>query len=109
MSDLGARLRGQARFAENASAAERWPRFEFVLIVAAGLAAAIVAAAVTSANVRGGGRRPGLPWRRASMVAVPIAVGLYVWHSRPDERFGRILVAAGFAGSSRPSPSPPTS
>ena len=33
---------------------------------------------------------------RASMVAVPIAVGLYAWHSRPDDRFGRLLVAAGF-------------
>ena len=33
---------------------------------------------------------------RALMVAVPIAVGLYAWHTRPDERFGPILVAAGF-------------
>ena len=30
------------------------------------------------------------------MVAVPIAVGLYAWHRRPDERFGPLLVAAGF-------------
>ena len=33
---------------------------------------------------------------RALMVAVPIAVGLYAWHRRPDERFGPLLVAAGF-------------
>ena len=33
---------------------------------------------------------------RALMVAVPIAVGLYAWHRRPDERFGHLLVAAGF-------------
>ena len=33
---------------------------------------------------------------RGLMVAVPIAVGLYAWHTRPDERFGPVLVAAGF-------------
>ena len=33
---------------------------------------------------------------RGLMVAVPIAVGLYAWHRRPDERFGPLLVAAGF-------------
>ena len=33
---------------------------------------------------------------RGLMVAVPIAVGLYAWHRRPDERFGPVLVAAGF-------------
>ena len=33
---------------------------------------------------------------RALMVAMPIAVGLYAWHRRPDERFGPLLVAAGF-------------
>ena len=33
---------------------------------------------------------------RGLMVAVPIAVGLYAWQRRPDERFGPLLVAAGF-------------
>jgi signal transduction histidine kinase len=33
---------------------------------------------------------------RASLVAVPIAVGLYAWRSRSAERFGRLLVAVGF-------------
>jgi signal transduction histidine kinase len=33
---------------------------------------------------------------RALMVGVPIAVGLYAWHRRPEERFGRLLVAVGF-------------
>jgi signal transduction histidine kinase len=32
---------------------------------------------------------------RALMVGVPIAVGLYAWHRRPEERFGRLLVAVG--------------
>src|SRR4051812_4131627 len=34
---------------------------------------------------------------RGVMVAIPIAVGLWAWHKRPQERFGRLLVAAGFA------------
>jgi signal transduction histidine kinase len=33
---------------------------------------------------------------RGLMVAMPIAVGLYAWHRRPGERFGPLLVAAGF-------------
>jgi signal transduction histidine kinase len=33
---------------------------------------------------------------RGLMVAVPIAVGLWTWRNRPDERFGQLLVAAGF-------------
>jgi signal transduction histidine kinase len=33
---------------------------------------------------------------RALMVGVPFAVGLYAWHRRPEERFGRLLVALGF-------------
>ena len=70
-------------------------RFEFVVTAAAGLAATIVAAAITSGNVEGeGAALAGLA--RASMVAVPIGVGLYAWHSRPDDRFGRLLVVAGF-------------
>ena len=32
---------------------------------------------------------------RALMVAIPIAVGCYAWHRRPDERFGPLLIAAG--------------
>src|SRR4051812_31531228 len=33
---------------------------------------------------------------RGLMVAAPIAVGLWAWHRRPEERFGQLLVAAGF-------------
>ena len=32
---------------------------------------------------------------RALMVAVPIAVGCYAWHRRPNERFGPLLITAG--------------
>ncbi|HEX5911251.1 MAG TPA: histidine kinase dimerization/phosphoacceptor domain-containing protein, partial [Thermoleophilaceae bacterium] len=61
----------------------------------AGLGATAVAAVITSTSVQGeGAALAGLA--RASMVAAPIGVGLYAWHSRPDDRFGRLLVAAGF-------------
>ena len=86
----------EAPLSGSAPAAERWLRFQFVVIVAAGLAATIVAAAVTSANVEGEGAALAAV-ARASMVAVPIGVGLYAWHSRSDARFGRMLVGAGFA------------
>jgi signal transduction histidine kinase len=33
---------------------------------------------------------------RSLMVGVPVAVGLYAWHRRPEERFGRLLVGLGF-------------
>ena len=33
---------------------------------------------------------------RALMVAVPVAVGCYAWHRRPTERFGPLLIVAGF-------------
>jgi signal transduction histidine kinase len=62
---------------------------------AVGLALTVVAAAITAANVDGEGSALAAA-ARASMVAVPVAVGLYAWHQRPKERFGRVLVAAGF-------------
>ncbi len=68
---------------------------ELVLAAVAGLAATITAAAITAGSVTGeGAALAGLA--RATMVAVPIAVGLYAWHRRPADRFGRVLVAAGF-------------
>jgi signal transduction histidine kinase len=33
---------------------------------------------------------------RGLMVAVPIAVGIWAWHRRPGDRFGRLLVGLGF-------------
>src|SRR5687767_3533072 len=32
---------------------------------------------------------------RAAIVGVPIAVGLYTWQTRPNERFGLLLAAMG--------------
>jgi signal transduction histidine kinase len=36
---------------------------------------------------------------RAAMIAAPIGVGLFVWYRDPWRRFGKLLVAAGFAFS----------
>ena len=36
---------------------------------------------------------------RAAIIAAPIAVGLYAWYREPWARFGKLLVAAGFAWS----------
>ncbi len=36
---------------------------------------------------------------RAVIIAVPIGVGLFVWYRDPWRRFGKLLVAAGFAFS----------
>ncbi len=33
---------------------------------------------------------------RSLVIAVPVAVGLWAWYTRPDERFGPLLAAAGF-------------
>ena len=86
----------QARPSRSTAATDLRLRFQLVVIVLAGLAAAIVAAAITSGNVEGEGAALAAV-ARASIVAVPIGVGLYAWHSRPDDRFGRMLVVAGFA------------
>jgi signal transduction histidine kinase len=72
-----------------------WLRLQLAAVGAVGLGLSAVAAALTAANVAP-------EWAavaaaaRASMVAVPIAVGLYAWYRRPADRFGRLLVAAGF-------------
>jgi hypothetical protein len=71
-------------------------RIELALAGAAGLALTIVAALITAGSVSGeGAALAGVA--RASMVAVPIGVGLYAWHRRPADPFGRLLVAVGFA------------
>ena len=78
----------QARLSGSAPAADWGLRFEIVVTASAGLAAAIVAAAMTSGNVHGEGAAlaalRGRRWWR-----VPIAVGLYAWHHRPRTASGR--------------------
>ena len=70
-------------------------RIELALAGTAGLALTIVAALITAGSIGGeGAALAGLA--RASMVAVPIGAGMYVWHRRPADPFGRLLVAAGF-------------
>ena len=71
-------------------------RVGFAVIFAGGLAATATAAAITATNVSGEGASLAA-LARASMVAAPIAVGLYAWHQRPADHFGRLLVGFGFA------------
>ncbi len=59
-----------------------------------------LAAATASAGIAGFGAssHPVLvALARALIVGVPIAVGIYAWHRRSDERFGVLLAAAGGA------------
>ena len=61
----------------------------------AGLALCAISVAVTLSGPTG--TSPGfVAAGRALMVGVPIAVGLYAWHRRPEDRFGPLLVAVGF-------------
>jgi signal transduction histidine kinase len=70
-------------------------KLKLTAVAAAGLALCGIAAAVTLSGPTT--TNPGLAAAgRALMVGVPIAVGLYAWHRRPEERFGPLLVAVGF-------------
>lgn len=65
-------------------------------LLAGGAALGLAATAITVAVALEAATRPGLvAAARACMVAVPIAVGLYAWYARLNERFGLLLVAAG--------------
>jgi signal transduction histidine kinase len=89
--------RGIAQTANGRRADSRSATFGFQLaaVGAVGLCLSAGAAGLTAANVTS-------DWSslaaaaRASMVALPIAVGLYAWYSLPMERFGPLLVAVGF-------------
>ena len=66
------------------------------IALAAGGALALACMAISVAAAMEAPAHPGLvAAARASMVGVPIAVGLYAWYSRLNERFGLLLVAAG--------------
>ena len=70
-----------------------WRQIAFAGYGFAGLAAVAVAATVAGS---GAVEQPALvALARALMVGAPIAVGLYAWRHGPDERFGRLLIAAG--------------
>jgi signal transduction histidine kinase len=65
-------------------------------IAVIGVALAALAAVITAANVEGDATALAAVGR-ASMVALPIGVGLYALHRRPGDRFGLLLTIAGFA------------
>ena len=71
-------------------------KFQVAAAGVAGMCLSAVAAAVTVANMAPESAAPAAA-ARAAMVAVPIAVGLYVWYRRPAERFGRLLVWVGIS------------
>src|SRR4051794_37365829 len=60
--------------------------------VVAGLALAGTSAAITFATTASAAAAAA----RALMVVVPVAVGAWAWHSRPNERFGKLLMLTGF-------------
>ena len=69
--------------------------FNLTAVAFAGVALTAVAAAIAAhSDVPANPTAAAIA--RALMVAMPVAVGLYAWHRRPDERFGPLLVAAGF-------------
>jgi signal transduction histidine kinase len=73
-------------------------RLTLALVGAAGLCVTTVAVAVVLSTSEPGDR-PLIALGRGLVIAVPIAVGLWARLERPDDRFGRLLVAAGFAWS----------
>lgn len=74
-------------------------RFRIVVALsAAGAAACGAAVALTLSGSQSSS--PALDAEvRAAIIAAPIAVGLYAWCREPWARFGKLLVAAGFAWS----------
>jgi signal transduction histidine kinase len=64
----------------------------------AGIAVCAAAVAVTLSGSQSS--NPALDAEiRAAIIAAPIGVGLFVWYRDPWRRFGKLLVAAGFAWS----------
>jgi signal transduction histidine kinase len=67
-------------------------------LAAAGVGACAAAVAITLSGNQS--TNPGLDAEiRAAIIAAPTAVGLYAWNREPWARFGKLLVAAGFAWS----------
>jgi signal transduction histidine kinase len=83
------------RLSRGSVSSERRVSTTLALVGTAGLAATIAAAAVTAGSVSGEGAALAA-FARGAIVAVPVAVGLYAWSRPPADRFGRLLVAAGF-------------
>ena len=70
------------------------------IVLTCGVAATVLLVAISAAlAVSGADSQPALvAVARASIVGVPMAVGLYAWHRGVDERFGLLLIALGVAG-----------
>jgi hypothetical protein len=70
-------------------------RLTFALVAAAGLLLSVLTVLLVLFTP-GPGDRPLIALAYALMIGVPIGVGLWTWRTRPGNRFGRLLVAAGF-------------
>ena len=72
-------------------------RRRMTLVVAAAASVAAVAISVAIALSDGTGDQGLVALARALVVGAPLAVGLHTWYTRPGERFGLVLIAAGAA------------
>ena len=71
---------------------------KLAVVALAGLAVTAWTALLTGANYQP--ETAGLAaLGRALTVAIPIAIGLYLWHRRPENRYGPLLTAVGFLWS----------
>jgi signal transduction histidine kinase len=70
-------------------------RLLFWLVGTAGAAVSALAMTIVLTS-SGPGDRPLIALAQALVVALPVGVGLWAWRRQTHERFGRLLVAAGF-------------
>jgi signal transduction histidine kinase len=82
-----------ASVAEGLAAHRENSRIRLAACMVVAMAAAVGAAAIAAAGPADNGA--GIAFARAAIVGVPIAVGLYTWVTRPNERFGLLLAATG--------------
>src|SRR3954470_22798375 len=67
---------------------------QYIAVAVIGAGLSVAAAAITVSDASGDSWLAAAG--RASMVGVPVAVGLYAWRNRPEGRFGPLLLGAGF-------------
>ena len=82
-----------ASVAEGLAAHRDNSRIRLAACMVVSMAAAVGAAAIAAAGPADHAALVALA--RAAIVGVPLAVGLYTWQTRPNERFGLLLAAVG--------------
>ena len=84
-----------ASVAEGLAAHRDNSRIRLVACMLLAMAAAVGAAAIVASGPSD--HLSAVALARAAIVGVPIAVGLYTWETRPNERFGLLLATTGAA------------